>query len=90
MRTVFMYAKNDLETLIRTYLEKIRLVYCESDISKFLYYVNMNNEDFNNLNPQSQTVLDTVNKIGEQETWSISLMMRIRLKNQIQNITNRS
>ncbi|KKL68241.1 hypothetical protein LCGC14_2126960, partial [marine sediment metagenome] len=33
MRTVFMYAKNDLETLIRTYLEKIRLVYCESDIS---------------------------------------------------------
>ncbi|HEC39044.1 hypothetical protein LCGC14_1481880 [marine sediment metagenome] len=90
MRTVFMYAKNDLETLIRTYLEKIRLVYCESDISKFLYYVNINNEDFNNLNPQSQTVLDTVNKIGEQEIWNISLMMRIRLKNQIQNITNRS
>ncbi|KKM03407.1 hypothetical protein LCGC14_1774760, partial [marine sediment metagenome] len=82
--------KNDLETLIRTYLEKIRLVYCESDISKFLYYVNINNEDFNNLNPQSQTVLDTVNKIGEQEIWNISLMMRIRLKNQIQNITNRS
>ena len=71
-----MSSKNELRTLIRSHLEKIRFSYCEWDISKFFYYVSMNNEDFVCSNPQSQTVLDSADKIVEQEIWNLSLWIR--------------
>ncbi len=68
-----MKNRNNLKRIIRNYLDKIKFRYCDWDISKFLHYVKMSQEDFDNSKPQ---VVDSVDEVVELELWSLSFIIR--------------
>lgn len=71
-----MLFEKNLKLFICAYLEKIGINYCDWDISKILPYVIMDDKDFIHSNPQFQTVLDSIDKIYEQDMWNLSLKIR--------------
>jgi len=71
-----MLFEGNLKLFICAYLERIGINYCDWDISKILHYVIMDDKDFIHLNPKFQTVLDSIDKIYEQDMWNLSLRIR--------------